>query len=270
MPKLGLYAFGERLLKTNDLDPVYVLLWESNLEPRLLRRWLLAYWCFYHCGTASWVTDQKDYWAAMRAAAGSKDYPRSSERRHFRGQNASKSILFLQRQGIDKLFSGLASSRQKPIKEVMVYVQSWVGFGPWIAFKVADMLERLGICPVQFDGAALSLFDSPREGADLAWKRYGVGPRPDRTEEWAVESILRQLGHTETCPNGRIGYLAPPRYERSINVQEAETVLCKWKSYLGGHYHLGEDIESCRKSLDFRQGKTARMLLQSGTKGGLW
>ncbi len=239
--KLSVYEFGEQLLDTNDLDPVYVLLYDSGMckYKSKIRKWLLAYWCFYHIGTASWIVDQDDYWKAMKTAAGSKDYHRSSERRHFRGANATKSVAHLSSQGIDRLFKPLCIESQS-IESVMKHVQTWVGFGPWIAFKVADMLERLGLCDVKFDTGSMFLFDSPRQGAELMREKYGMdkGVVGDHVGEWAVSAILARLGPRP----------APPRGERAINVQEAETILCKWKSYMGGHYRLGEDIEAVQNA----------------------
>ena len=42
---------------------------------------------------------------------------------------------------------------------------------------------------------------------------------------------------------------APPRYERAVNVQEVETILCKWKSHQHGHYPVGKDLHEVDKHL---------------------
>lgn len=258
---LSIYDFGRRLLESRDLDPVYCILQGAAFEPVLLRRYLLSYWCFYHMGTAAWIVDspkelgEVGYWARMTAAAGSKDYPRCPERRHFRGQNALKSVAYLKERGIAGLFEPL----ENPIGgngwsayDVMFLVRQWVGFGPWIAFKVADMLERLGIVSVTFSPAE-ALYESPREAADTLWETEGK-PETGDVGEWAIKRILTELK----------GMKAPPRYERGINAQEAETILCKHKSYLNGRYHVGEDIESCRRSLfRFPKAKTSQRLIRA-------
>lgn len=262
---LDIYTFGEQLIKTQDLDPVYVMLYKANLEKVRLYRWLLAYWCFYHSGTASWIADhvpETNYWKAMEIAAGSKEYPRCPERRHFRGANAIKSVAYLKEQGIEALFGPwlVNQSNVYTVASVMEDVQTWVGFGPWIAFKVADMLERLGICKVKFDDGAMFLFDSPQQGADMLWKSENLDDPPDHVGGWAVKKILAKLGH----------HKAPPRRERRINCQEAETILCKWKSHTNGHYIIGEDIESLEKSLKhFPESKTSQRLFKA-CEGILW
>lgn len=256
---LNVYEFGKQLLDTNDLDPVYVVLHNVDWDVDI-KHWLLSYWCFYHAGTASWIVDSKNYWRAMETAAGSKEYPRSPERRHFRAQNAIKSVAYLKSRGVASLFEDIQQEPNVSVEKLMKSVQKWVGFGPWIAFKVADMVERLGLVEVQFDNAAMFLFDSPREGAELMYEVEKPTSVIEDKQSWAVNSIIE---HYDT-------ELAPPQYDRPINTQEAETILCKWKSYRKGHYKIGEDVESLHKALTRFDTRTCKNLLNGGRKGGLW
>jgi hypothetical protein len=255
--KMSVYEFGRQLLITNDLDPVYVMLWYSGLPRADIQKWLLAYWCFYHVGTASWITDQKYYWRGFEAACRSKDFPRCHERRHFRGDNALKSLEFLRDHGVKSLFQPLTKN-EASLQSVMDYIQTWVGFGPWIAFKAADMLERLNLCRIIFP--VMWLYDSPREGAELMYEQYkGNLPKEDRIH-WAVGALLNNLSE----------FKAPPRCERRLNVQEAETILCKWKSHMGGRYEIGDDIKAARQGLLFSDAPTGYRLWHGGKRGGLW
>lgn len=259
---MSLFDFGRRLVETLDLDPVYVLVKHSGLAGLSLRKWLLSYWCFYHVGTACELSNRIGYWDGMEAAAATATYPRCTERRHFRGIAAIRSVAYLKEQGIDRLFKPLLNGPIS-VSTAMAIVQQWVGFGPWIAFKVADMIERLGMVHVSFDSASAFLFDSPREGARIAYERYGSpeGEPFDTVEEWAVESILDRLGDL----------LAPPGFDRPIGPQEAETILCKWKSHVRGRYHVGEDIDSCRKALErFPECPVSNRFLEAGRIGKLW
>jgi hypothetical protein len=242
------------------------MLHQARLDPFDLRRWLLAYWCFYDSGTASWISDDpRAFWGRMAEAAGSKDYPRAHERRHFRGALATSSVDWLGERGLEALFEDeavpLLSEEPAESEDVIQFVGTWRGFGPWIAFKVADMVERLGLRPVRFNRSALVLFDSPAKGAEMAWQLYGSGPEPSNKTNWAVDLILKTLGPVK----------APPRYERSINVQEAETILCKFKSYRNGKYHVGEDITALRRSLlRFSRCRTAQRLFRAGREAHLY
>lgn len=265
---LTIYRFGEQLVTTNDLDPVYVVVHHAGLSPGQLKRWLVAYWAFYHAGTASWAVgssnSEEEFWLNMKTAAGSKDYPRSSERRHYRGAQAAASVEYLRSRGVDGLFADLGETGiTHSAAHVIETVKVWKGFGPWIAFKVADMLERLGLYKIRF-GLATTLYSSPLEGAKSLWKRERKTEPPGCVGEWAVDRILssRELA----------GLKAPPSYNRPLGYQEAETVLCKWHSYTKGSYHLGEDVEAVHKALTgkFQALPLCNKLLQGGREGGLW
>lgn len=263
---MSVLDFGRALVETGDLDPVYILLWEAKLEPEVLRRYLIAYSCFYHVGTASWIVDVRGkdegaYWSRMERAAGSKDWPRSSERRHFRGENARKSVTYLKRRGVAALFQDLRSCGASARQAVEV-VKQWVGFGPWIAFKAADLLERLGIQHLEFD-ESVAMYDSPRKGVELVWDKYH-GPEessPGQRLDWVLGYLIQGLGRLK----------APPGRDRQLGLQEYETVLCKWHSHLNGHYHVGKDIAEVRHGLlRFARCKIAQRLYAGGRKGGLW
>lgn len=260
--KLDIYTFGKQLLDVGDLDPVYIVLWEAQLEKPMLLKWLLSYTCFYHVGTASWIVSQPDYWGAMLTAAGSKDYLRSSERRHYRGAQAVKSVTWLKEQGMSRLFAPIVAKPIWKSEDLINEVRKWVGFGPWVSFKVADLFERLNICQVEFSFDS-AMYDSPTKAAVALWQEEVGAPEiSDRQKcQYAVERILGELK----------GNTAPPRHERQLNVQEAETILCKHKSYLSGHYHIGEDVAAVRKGLLSRSKcKVSQRLLAGGKKGKLW
>lgn len=259
---LPVIEFGRQLVETGDLDPVYIAVQGAGFSKRKLQEWLLAYWCYYHCGTASWIVDQPGYWTAMYQAACSSDYPRGTERRHFRGELSRKSVAWLRDYpgGFGHLMGAFDEGVQpKSLESVMNYVQTWVGFGPWIAFKVADMLERLGLCQVNFSAADTFLFKSPAEGAELVYERYFPYKdthtiHPSQRPSWALDYLQRHLGTLK----------APPRYERTLNGQEYETILCKWKSHLSGHYPVGKDVHEIWEGLlRFSGSRTAQQLLRS-------
>jgi len=268
---LSVYDFGQALLDANDLDPVYALVVHTPMDLAQLERWLLAYWGFYHIGTACWIAErQEGYWDRFFAAAGSKDYPRSSERRHFRGDNALKSVTYLRGVGLESLFGYFDQSSFRPYplqaSQVMGYVQSWVGFGPWIAFKVADMLERIGYCDITFSLDDV-MYDSPAKAAMTLWEMEGQPHAGFNNQgSWAVQRILSNL----LLPDGTLPY-APPRGFRPVGFQEAETILCKWKSYLGGHYEVGEDVLHCRAALArFARSNLSQRMYGGGKRAKLW
>ena len=261
--RLDVFQFGRQLIETGDLDPTYIVLWESQLEEELRGRFLLAYFCFYHYGTAAWISSQGDYWEALLGAASTKEHPRSSERRHFRGQAAIDAVLALRGRCLSpaKLVARLGHRGETPtLSTVMGRVKKHRGFGDWIGFKVADMLERLDLCPVQFKPEdVFEMYEAPRKGAELVAEQMGyTGEDP---YGFAYNTILEQLGDLQ----------APPRRERRINIQEIETILCKYKSHWNGHYGVGKDIIEVRHGLlRYAKCKLAQRLLRAGKSGQLW
>lgn len=231
-------AFANNLFDTKDLDPVYVGLVRLELPPGKLAAWLLSYWCFYHSGVSCKLAKSHNYWDDMIQFAGMQAAPRGTERRHFRGQKAVDAVYYLQRRyqtplnAIEDLVSG-----DQTFQDISQRVQQWPLFGPWIAFKVADMLERCAKVSVDFSNCELDMYSEPTKGALL----IGI---------LDVDLLLRpQSGVTEVCrylQNVHGKRKAPPTYDRFVNIQEIETILCKFKAHWNGHYPLGKDtIEVC-------------------------
>lgn len=149
--------FCHQLIETGDLDPVYIMLHRAQLDERLLKSWLLAYWCFYSCDTASRIADEpttlndaRDYWYKFELALKSK-WPRGAERRHYRGNTAQLSFQDLKKFGnpeeiVDFMVKG------PTFHEIQQRVKLFYGFGPWVTWKIADMAER-----VFLQGCSLSL-----------------------------------------------------------------------------------------------------------------
>jgi hypothetical protein len=128
-----------------------------------------------------------------------------------------------------------------PFSAVKARVMEWPLFGPWIAFKIGDMLERVRCVQVDFTGGDVFFFDSPRKAAE-EWYMRDRGISPPSTQV-AITAACIYLA-------GTLGaQLAPPRFERRLNLQEYETVLCKWGAHLTGHYPLGIDTRELREAL---------------------
>jgi hypothetical protein len=265
-PRLTIEEFGGQLLLTGDLDPVYVMLTEahrSGLSAMQSARWCLAYWCLYHVGAASYAAEDQNsreetvdhFWRVLGQAAlntpkgpppTGERWPRGKERRHWRGEQAVNSHSELAR----RYFStpeGLVQGAQglQEFETVANYVKSHRGFGDWMAFKVADMLEQVFNYPIKFDNAAVFMFKDPKEAALMLWRvKTGQpeGARPKNPQE-AIDQVVAYLqDHFKNyrAPNGC----------RAVGLQEVETILCKWKSHMNGHYPVGNDIHELHTAMD--------------------
>lgn len=260
-------AFGEQLIETEDLDPVYCALVRAGLPQKQLYRLLLAYFCYYHLGTSAYISEYEgdEFWDVMGQAAENQmppsgtdsqlvfnSWPRGSERRHFRGSKCVDAVLALRKFSEGKTESGVGPAPEHIIglwyeiaqlvtfQGFMRTVQILPMFGDWIAFKAADTMERVLGAEIEFPNDILTFYKEPRAALDLL----------DIPAEEANAKLLKHFAK----------FKAPPRYERPCNIQEAETVACKFKSYTNGHYWIGKDVHEIRKGL-LGWGETATKLL---------
>lgn len=247
-PKLTIFDFGKQLIQSQDLDPVYCTIYRAKLLEPQLARVLLAYWCFYHLGVSAYISEATDasYWKLMRTAAVNKTltplgsrWPRGAERRHFRGVKCVEAIDWFSKKPPEHWVDSLQYCFTD--ESVIQNVRTWPLFGPWIAFKVADMLERCAVIPVEFDPNIGLLYDEPRKGLEL-WAERSGGANLRLLYGQLLEFVK--------------DYKAPPALDRRCGPQEAETILCKWKSYMNGHYWVGKDIHEITQALK-GWGKTA-------------
>lgn len=246
--------FGKHLLDTNDLDPVYVALVRAALPKTQLHRWLLSYTMFYHCGVASYMSELEsaDFWEVATTAAINEQeapnggrWPRGSERRHYRGQQAVRSVEELrERYPAPEDFMTYVAGAGGSFHEVSKRAQSHRGYGPWIGFKLADLVDRVLGIPVEFDNAAVFMFKDPEKSAMMLWERRQGQPNARPKREAALKAI------TDYLLDYFKDYDAPPLYDRKVNIQEVETILCKWKSHMNGHYPEYNDIDDLLGGLE--------------------
>lgn len=259
--------FGEALLKTQDLDPIYNALHKLELPILQLRMWLTAYWSFYNAGVACHVSesaDMRQFWNRMSIVAHNTEptpfgtrWPRGQERRHCRGAAAVKMTEALEdryREDIQE-FVRYVSCMDLPAPtcaDVMKRVKEHYLFGDWIAFKVADMSERVLHRQVSFQQSHVFMFDQPRKAALQLWSDRAQGKNwqpgillTPKDPELAIRAVVEHLiEHFKAA-----GCMAPPNQDRPLGLQEVETVLCKWKSHMNGHYPILNDVHEIREGL---------------------
>lgn len=257
--KLSIQDFGRKLLETNDLDPVYMALMRVPWDKERKYRWLVAYWCFYDCGVATCLSEfeGEPFWDAMTVAAKNETempiggrWKRAAERRHFRGKQATDAVLMLslnyeKPEDMVKYIIGETTGKMRTFKEIAARVKEHRAFGPWMAFKVADMLDCVLGISIDFDKAAVFMFTDPVKAVVMLWREktgYGKEAKPKDLSvviDQVVDLLTKEFG----------GFLAPPAFERPVGLQEVETVLCKWKSHMNGHYPIGKDTREIRTGL---------------------
>jgi len=136
----------------------------------------------------------------------------------------------------------------------MGIVQEWPQFGPWIAFKAADMLERCAGSSLTFPHDLGVIYKEPREALDILSETEGATPTDGRSPYVIWEDLLAYFADWKAPPDRAGGEF------RACGVQEVETVLCKWKSHRNGHYRVGKDIREVREALHGWGATAERML----------
>lgn len=262
-PRLTVESFGHHLLTSGDLDPIYIALDRVAPERELRARWMGAYWCFYDAGAASYIAEQptgEAYWDMMRRAAANRPerpaphfgpWPRGRERRHFRGRAAVDAVeVLFNRYGERKperfaLFVAGEPGERQTYGEVAARAETHPMFGPWIAFKMADMCERLLGSRVDFGESSEILFKDPLAGAAMVWDRWRGLPEGSTAPSIEIgNEVIERLGEAFSYA------LAPPTYDRTVNLQEVETILCKIKAHWRGHYPLFNDTREIRRGIE--------------------
>jgi len=256
-PLTDIREFGAQLIRTEDLDPVYSGLYRAKLPKPQLERALIAYWSFYSLGFAAYASEAEgdEFWNRMETAAINEQpsplggrWPRATERRHFRGIKCVNAVRWLRKEEPEYWAQSLAEAKTE--KEVMTRVNTWPMFGDWIAFKAADMMERVYGAKISFDPNIGLMYDSPRKALDLLMLDMDF-ITDSRSPEGFYHNLLSFFS----------SHRAPPDKGRYCNAQEVETILCKWGSMKSGHYHVGKDLVEVRHALK-GWGETADQIIK--------
>lgn len=239
------YDFGADMFNTHDLDPVYSMLaLTTTMSDDMLKRWLLAYWCYYSAGVASKVAEagsDKFYDMMWKGSGldGNDKWPRGMERRYFYGQQAANLLNGLEDYGSPENIVDVMTCHTDFL-DISNNVKSFTGFGPWMGWKIADMAERVLCYDVDFSNSEIGIYKDPVQGA--AFIAYG-----DKHYDISLDELHDVCADMERQYSG---YMAPPHMDRPINIQEVETVLCKYKAHCYGFYPYGCDSYHMLDALD--------------------
>lgn len=230
--KIDIVDFSKALIESEDLDPIYVMLYRAELERKLLKRWLISYWMSYHAGVSSKLAEKEgpEFWAGVDKFQAEK-WPRGRERRHFKGKASEKAINWLKSEfpEPERAIKSLYGTSTFP--EFRDRITKWPLWGPWAAYKCCDMVERVLGWGIEFTTEDLGFYESPAQGGKMFY--------PQLTLKEAVLELRSKLQK----------YNAPPGYDRPIDIQEVETCLCKGYACANGKYYVGQDTKEIGEAL---------------------
>lgn len=266
-PRIPIEEFGRHLLRTGDLDPVYLALPKAVEDADQLHRWLVAYWCFYNVGLACWMSEQRgaEFWRQMKLAAINEEptpfggrWPRAKERRHFRGLAALKAVDHLggryetPSDMLDFLVSG-----PMDIRSVIERAKTHYLVGDWLSFKIADMLDAVAGETVVQDDVSVFLYDTPRQSILYNWRLQQGLPETARPKD-EFQVMTKSM---EWLKDKLSGLTIPHKPGEPLDLFSLETVWCKHASHMSGHYPLMNDIHEIGEGLQ-------PWLVHSGTAKG--
>lgn len=249
---MAFIPFVNKKLSIGDVEPMYGAIVEA-VPSRATREMLcMGEGLADHLGLAATMAEgpASSFWE--RAEAFVRQGQRGGARRHFRSTKALRAIEELDRRFpvLHSFFAGMPDTWAEARK----YITDCPEFGNFSAFKIADMAERT--CGVRIDFSAATIKDLskfPRRGLALAAGSFAGADSP--------EAMLKK------ALNNKWVRLAPPLYDRPLNLQEIETCLCnyghsKWhppgyetaelKKLLEGHGRLAAKLQQHLPTREFQ------------------
>ena len=246
--KLSPEEFGIALIESGDLDPDYIFM--VNVRDRLdlshaeMCEWVLLKSVIYDS------VSELEHMLFQRPLA---QLAYGAERRKFK-PNADK-IIAAFRQRVAHTCGNLESFffewLPRDANHALASLQSIKGFGPWASWKLCDLMDRVLGVPMDFTKVDFRVaYNYPLRGVLLlAGQDEGKLGWLSTNYRTALKLAIGKLGEAQLLQ-------APPQRDRLVNIQEFETVFCKYHSYWHGHYFPGKDIKHLRERIhasDYRE-----------------
>lgn len=254
--KLSFEEFGAHLLKSGDLDPVYIALNGCGFDEGTRNRWLTAYCAFYSTGFASWASEREGhaFWNGLMEAAVNDTpapcggrWPRASERRHFRGGQAVKAIEEWQHTYGDSpedMMADIASAAPS-FEGVLREAQNHRSVGTWMGFKLVDLVDACMDKDIDQSDISMFIYDTPKKSMLRLWREkmgYPESVKP-KDERVVLEAMI------EYAKEAFKEFTIPHKPGKPVDLFTLETCFCKHASHLNGHYPLYNDIDEINHGL---------------------
>lgn len=205
-------------LRIKDHDALYPAMLDAKATLKVRQQMAFGSVLWDHAGVSAKVAHESTkvgFWEASRLAVAEK--ARGGARARFRGQKAVQALhgmeaLYPELGKLFKRLNGHYNDLEPIIRELPL-------MGGWAAFKLCDMAERTCGSKISFEGVTLAQI-SPHaaHGADAAAAHMGI------TTEQLMDKLYQLSGL------GRWPTLAPPLFDRPLNIQEFETMFCNYST----------------------------------------
>jgi hypothetical protein len=223
-------VFAHKLFDNEEADPMYYALERADIDVHTRLRFTAAWCTYYHPGVAAVIAEHhdKEFWDVLSGYY--PHSPRASERRHFRGNSGLKAIAQW-REKFPHPEDMILATWGDTFFKVRERCKGIAQIGQYFVWKLADVQDRVFKYPCDFTGAENYSPKVPQDAAHMIFKE--MHPEMVINAKELVPYVYNKI-IAELQPRN-----SPPRYDRRINMQEAETVCCVYHQYLGGGYFYG-------------------------------
>jgi len=250
--RLRFEDFCRRAIHYGDLIPIARPLWKIE-DTRLVKRFLVAYFCFDSPGVASWCADHtgENYWIAAKHVTDEGTicptggaWPIGPDRCRRMGPRATRMIEQMrERHGSDpETFID-----QLPIRSLAtleIFIMGYPNFG---AASVPKIAYALNACLEDFEivcDPSILLGRKPKSAILKIWRdRYRMSDEA-KPRGGAHALVLKFVEH--------INKELP-----SLSLPEIRILLCKWLDHMRGQYPKNHELDNVRRQLHAWSGVSA-------------
>lgn len=235
MSKLSVKEFAKIEIESGDLDPDYIFI--NNVaagDSRFKADWIIAKTIIYD-------SESELRFLLNNESLETLNYG-NERRKHKRHAKEYLDSIF---QIADSDPLDFFINLPKNAYEAMEKIKMAKGFGPWAAWKTIDLVGCCLDIEFNFDDFDFrGAYDYPIKGMLMV---AGMDEQKSRNVsdldyKTAFRNVIDALGSA--------AHLKPPCGKRDIiNIQEIETILCKYHSYVHGHYEPLEDLKRLKQRI---------------------
>ena len=239
--------FSKEILESGDIDPDYHFMREFSkfmkFDKGMLLNWIVTKSVVYRS-----VSE-------LQTLIGGKTF---KEVRYGNERNKHKNNALTFYMALTSFFQSFPPKKLAQLQNPLEALSSVNGVGPWARWKIVDLLDcvygvEIDLSGVDFRKAyefplkGLLILDGDDENIQLLVNdgRYNV----------LMKEAWKQMPKVSKTPHNN---------NRGVRINELETCLCKYHSYVHGHYYPGKDLEHLKKDIaesDLKQLKKFKWTL---------
>lgn len=237
--------FAIAIVTSGDLDPDYILM-HNLLNAHEMDREQVAKWIFLK---AVIYNSEQELSFLLGKIKNIDNLKKGAERNKTSELEIIRTWKNLE--NLSQKFGGwliMAATIPKPVNLRLDWLRSIHGFGPWAAWKVMDLLDRVLSFPADLSGLDFrKAYTFPLKGMLLcAGEPESNLPRLLKDDAYYAQILRAGL----LCLGEAKELYSRPRMDRKLSLLEFETVFCKYHSYVHKKYKVNQDLLKLRERFE--------------------